>query len=292
MLSEVPSVMNSVLESLPMNNKKPFADLRYLFAVLNPFTKLIPAKERILGLRFWAYKFDVVGRAIFKTETYDPLISRWLVDRYIGKSSVFIDIGANLGYFTCLLGVLAGDKGVVIAFEPEPENLELLRANVAVNGLGSVVKIFPVALGETEGTAKLNRYKKSNRGRHSILGTTGASSISVPLKTLDKVIGELLPSESIIDFMKMDVEGYEPFVLRGGQSVLGRVECMLMEYAPYLIEKSGFDLREFMLNIRSNFSHIYQVSETGFVSISVDDVLSRKDAIDLLFSKSPIAPIA
>lgn len=275
-----------------MNNKKPLADLRYLFAVLNPFAKLILAKERMLGLRFWAYKFDVVGRAIFKTETYDPLISRWLVDRYKGKSSVFIDIGANLGYFTCLLGVLAGDKGVVIAFEPEPENLDLLRANVTGNGLGSVVKIAPVALGETEGTANLNVYKKSNRGRHSIVGSAGASSISVPLKTLDKVIQELLPPESTIDFMKMDVEGYEPFVLRGGQSVLGRVECMLMEYAPYLIERSGVDLQEFIFNLRSNFSYVYRVSKADFVAISVEEVLSRKDAIDLLFSKSPLAPIA
>ena len=158
--------------------------------------------------------------------------------------------------------------------------------------MGSVVKIAPVALGETEGTANLNVYKKSNRGRHSILGTTGVSSISVPLKTLEKVIEELLPPESTIDFMKMDVEGYEPFVLRGGQSVLGRVECMLMEYAPHLIEQSGVDLREFIVNIRSNFSYIYWVSETGFVAISVDEVLSRKDAIDLLFSKSPLASIA
>jgi hypothetical protein len=46
------------------------------------------------------------------------------------------------------------------------------------------------------------------------------------------------------------------------------------------------------VNLRSNFSHIYQVCEADFVAISVDDVLSRKDAIDLLFSKFPIAQIA
>lgn len=50
-----------------MKNKKFLADLRYLLAVLNPFVRLIRAREEILGLTFLTYKADVVGRAIFKT---------------------------------------------------------------------------------------------------------------------------------------------------------------------------------------------------------------------------------
>lgn len=270
-----------------MKNKKSLADLRYLLAVLNPFFRLIRAREEILGLTFLTYKADVVGRAIFKTKTYDPFISRWLVDRFKGKNGVFIDVGANLGYFTCLLGTLAKDSGVVIAVEPEPENLDLLRANVRENGLEQVVKIFPVALGEFEGSANLNVYKKSNRGRHSLVGTDSTHSLSVPIKTLDQLVESVLSPESIIDFMKIDVEGYEPFVVRGAQSVLGRVECMLMEYAPYLLEKSGFNLHDFIENLEATFPSMYIVREENLVATSCDAILIQKEPIDILFMKSP-----
>ena len=182
---------------------------------MNPFVRLIRAKEEILGITFLTYKADVVGRAIFKTKTYNPFISRWLIDRFKGKNGVFTDVGANLGYFTCLLGALAKDSRIVIAIEPKPENLYLLRANVRENGLEGVLKIFPVALGEFEGSANLNVYKKSNRGRHSLVGTASTHSLPVPIKTLDQLVESLLPPQSTIDFMKIDVEGYEPFVVRG-----------------------------------------------------------------------------
>lgn len=98
-------------------------------------------------MSFNAYKKDVIGRSIFKTGSHEPIISKWLIERYQDKEGIFIDIGANLGYFTCLLSRTLSKKAHVYAFEPEPENLALLESNIGLNRLENV-KIFPIALGE------------------------------------------------------------------------------------------------------------------------------------------------
>jgi FkbM family methyltransferase len=266
-------------------HKKPFADLRYFLSVVNPLMPRIRMKEDLCGMSLYAYKRDVVGRNIFKTGMYDPTLSKWLIERFGDKGGNFIDIGANLGYFTCLLAKLAGPSGRVIAIEPEPANLALLKTNVAANGLEQVVKIFPVALGATEGTATLNLYKNSNRGRHSLLSTGSGEQVMVPLTTLDALVDKSLLSGAAIDFVKMDVEGYEPYVMQGAPQTLDRVRYMNMEYAPYLLRKSGANLPEFLSQLAKKFSRISRMHPDGMAPITVPAILEQEDAFDLLFEK-------
>ena len=74
--------------------------------------------------------------------------------------------------------------------------------------------------------------------------------------------------------------------------MLGRVECMLMEYAPYLLEKSGINLRDFIENLEAIFPSMYIVREENLVATSCDEILSQKDPVDILFLKSPIVLIS
>ena len=69
--------------------------------------------------------------------------------------------------------------------------------------------------------------------------------------------------------------------------MLGRVECMLMEYAPYLLKKSGVNLHDFIENLEATFPSMYIVREGNLVATSCDDILIQKDPIDILFLKSP-----
>ena len=76
-----------------MMGKKSFADIRYLMAVINPLTTKISMQEDLMGMTLKAYKWDVVGRSIFKTGMYDPFLSRWLIDRFEaggGASSISV----------------------------------------------------------------------------------------------------------------------------------------------------------------------------------------------------------
>jgi hypothetical protein len=66
----------------------------------------------------------------------------------------FLDLGAHIGYFSLVAGRLVGPRGLVLAFEPDPRNFELLLANVWRNGLANVVR-FPWAVGEASCFASL-----------------------------------------------------------------------------------------------------------------------------------------
>lgn len=258
----------------------------YAAAVLNPFRKTIRARESLLGLAFNAYKRDVIGRSIFKTGGHEPAVSKWLISKYRDKEGLFIDVGANLGYFTCLLSRTISPKSCVYAFEPEPENLALLESNVAINGLQNVT-IYPIALGEKNSVARLNVYKESNRGRHSLQGQSTGRTIEVTVKTLDDLLTLTHEPGDLpwIEFMKIDVEGHESHVLRGGAEAIKRTRCLMLEYSPYLMNMQTQERERFLKNLATNFSTIREVTEEGLKDTSVAAVLRRADQFDLIFEK-------
>jgi FkbM family methyltransferase len=265
--------------------KKFLADIKYLICALSPFSSRIRMKIEPNGLRLYAYKWDVIGRHIFKFGQYDPFLSNWLIGQYRETGGNFIDIGANLGYYTCLLGELAGPAGLVLSVEPEPNNLKLLNANIAINSLTEKIKVFPVALGAKIGTATLNLYKSSNRGRHSIVSKGTAGTVEVSVRKLDDLANSIFHSGQRIDFLKMDVEGYEPFVIQGGLETLDRVDNMVMEYAPFLLKNSDADLKNFLSTLYEIFPNIYVIEKSSMSRITMEQVLEKNESIDLFFQK-------
>ena len=82
-----------------------------------------------------------------------------LIERILKPGMTVIDVGANHGMFSLEAAHLIGPEGILHAFEPTPETRELLQNNLAANGL-STVKVFPSALGETKGTARLRVHNE------------------------------------------------------------------------------------------------------------------------------------
>lgn len=131
---------------------------------------------------------------------------RGLLGSLLGPGMHFVDVGANLGYYLLLAESVVGAQGRVSCFEPEPDNLRELRRNVQVNGLGNV-EVFAAAAGAEDGTASL---------RTGINGSVaaGGGDLEVPLRRLDSVLTRR------VDFLKIDVEGYEGHVLAGAERIL------------------------------------------------------------------------
>jgi FkbM family methyltransferase len=129
---------------------------------------------------------------------------RHLVSRLLAPGMRVADVGANIGYYMLLAASRVGSTGRVACFEPEPDNLVELERNVRVNHLENV-EVFPVAVGAEDGTASLNP------GMNGTVAADGV--ISVPLRRLDSVLDR-------IDFLKVDVEGYEGHVLAGARELL------------------------------------------------------------------------
>ena len=75
-----------------------------------------------------------VSRRIREHGVWEPYETS-LVLRLLQPGDVFVDVGANIGYFSVLAASLVGDAGKVFAFEPDPDNFQLLCANAELNGL-------------------------------------------------------------------------------------------------------------------------------------------------------------
>jgi FkbM family methyltransferase len=157
----------------------------------------------------------------------------------IGADDIVVDVGANEGYFTVLAAQLA-HRGRVIALEPQARCVAATRRNLAANGIGNCT-ILPVALGESAGAGEIRLMPDVN---------TGASSLVRPYRWAKrKQVVEIIDASTLaaragvehFDFMKVDVEGYEPEVVRGLLPMLraGRVKKLLLDYHPVLLAERG-----------------------------------------------------
>ncbi len=151
---------------------------------------------------------------LWRTGCYEELVTEIMLA--LAPASVVYDVGANVGYYTAL-AALAGSKAVY-AFEPYSPNFEHLRRNVYLNGIGQA-RLFPVALRETGGMLEL--HSGGSFGPGSVSATTAVSEdvvAQVPVEALD----ELAEKESLADpdILKIDIEGCEPFALRGMRRLL------------------------------------------------------------------------
>lgn len=171
---------------------------------------------------------------------YEKEMTRWLpLLLRQAPSTVFYDIGANYGYYSLLLAPAADS---VHAFEPVCRTRALLSSALASNQVKNV-EVYPVALSDHVGSAQIRLFSSS--GNNSLYDVdSGFSSRqtgteSVTLDTLDRHVYELgLPPPGLI---KMDVEGAELFVLRGGRRTLREHRPVLTaEFNEAHYEKAGY----------------------------------------------------
>ncbi len=173
-----------------------------------------------------------IGRSIRTTGIYDLAVSEALA-RLITPGDTVVDAGANVGYMTVLAAVAAGHNGRVLAFEPHPElyaiaqrNAEVVRERLSV----APIELYQSALGDRTGTASLHvpSQFEANDGTSRIAenGDAARGSLPVAIKTLDDVIGT-----DRIAVLKMDVEGFEPQLLRGAGRALdsGQIHHIIFE---------------------------------------------------------------
>lgn len=153
--------------------------------------------------------------------------------RNIKNGDVVIDIGANIGLYSVVFGCAAGLNGKVISVEPIPDNIKRIKENIQLNNLSNV-SINQVALGETEGDCILHLASDSAYASveemvtaAGILKTHGTGKVlNVKLSTLDSIWKNAgLPKISVI---KIDVEGSELSVLKGGIGLLDVCKPLLL----------------------------------------------------------------
>lgn len=137
----------------------------------------------------------------------------------IRGGSTAIDVGANVGAFTIPFAYAVGPTGTVLAFEPLPDNVKRLRANVELNRLSNV-RIEAQAVGDREGVAELRMSADPAYGSITDIDVQRGvgTSVSVPVTRLDEFWASLQRPE--VSVLKIDVEGGEADVLLGASGLL------------------------------------------------------------------------
>jgi len=201
----------------------------------------VEARAAPFDLTFTGPGADCIMRHIHRLGAHEPEMSRYLLDHVrLGPDDVAFDVGANLGWYSVLLDRLSAPGARIFAFEPDPESYRLLLGNLAANGATRVTAVNQ-ALGASPGSAELYRYRRTNIGKHSLLNRNTEGQVRVPVTTL----GDFWEREGLrgksIRFLKVDVEGYEHFVLQGAGDLLRRCVCVQLEYSPDSFPPAGLD---------------------------------------------------
>ncbi len=214
----------------------------------------------VFGCRIAGSTRDVIQRHIYLFGLWEPPVTRWICRR-LRSGDTFIDVGANIGYFTLLASRLVGDHGRVVAIEASPRIFSQLQSNLSLNGVLNV-RAVNVAISDGEGVVKLYRGPDWNIGQTTAVdtgefpfeGEVAAASLSVVLRP------EELRKARI---MKIDIEGMEWSALQGILPVLGttRVDFEIVcEVLPERLALQGKTAGE-MLRLMSDAGfHAYYLS--------------------------------
>ena len=203
---------------------------------LDQISKNIFTKKKYVKHNNLEFNFYVPNRInYFRAETFatkEPETLRW-IDTF-KKDSVFWDIGANVGLYSCYAAKSNGCK--VYAFEPSVFNLELLSKNIFINYLTDKITIIPFPITEKLG---INTFNMSSIEWGNALSTFGVNNIKKEKNKTDffkyNMVGlsmndcvKLLNLDKP-NYLKIDVDGIEDLILKNSYDTLERAESILVE---------------------------------------------------------------
>ena len=196
---------------------------------LLPAIGVTPVRAEIEpGVSLLLNPVEFVERVILRDGQYEP--ETWqAISSSLADGAVFLDVGAHIGYFSLRSAARVGKNGLVVAFEPNPRTVKLLRDNVAASHAANVV-IQPIACTDREQFVTIYEGPESNTGTASLSRENaaffgaGGSPAPVPQTVLGRPIDDVVRELGLkrVDVMKVDVEGAEYSVLRGSLETLRR----------------------------------------------------------------------
>jgi FkbM family methyltransferase len=170
----------------------------------------------------------VVGRELLATGTYEPHVTNQL-RRWLTPGGVFVDIGANVGYFTVLAARHVGREGRVIVFEPNPASLKVLLLNTLPEG--DTIRVYPFAVSDREGFLSLMRIvsiASSKRVAEDELRYPNDVTLAYAVR-----LDDALRDERRLDVLKCDIDGHDYRAIRGGLATLARTRPVVFaEFNP------------------------------------------------------------
>jgi FkbM family methyltransferase len=246
-----------------------FRDKNPDFAHTNDSTVVI--KEIAPGVRLLIDLSDhVIGLNILRGQYEQDEIR--FVRRLLTPGDVAIDVGGHIGFFTMHMAAAVGAAGRIYAFEPLDSNADLLERSIVENGFGDRVRFQRAAAGAAPGTATLTFPAETlNSGGAYLLRDGSAPLTGNRTQQVPRVALDALDLRRPVRFIKMDVEGAEPQVLRGAARILAEDKpVILSEVHPTQLERaSGVTGDQFLAQIAA-FGYRAHRMEGGQIGAAFD----------------------
>jgi FkbM family methyltransferase len=205
------------------------------------------------------------------------------ISNIVKQNDYCLDVGANIGYYSCLMGALIGDKGKVFAFEPVRYNRELLNLNIILNRLNNIT-VCSNGLGESKRKIDMKIYPEDSflTGHSSLVENEVINknqfyeTHSINLVTID----EYLEKNQIerVDVVKIDIEGYEYFFFQGAQNLINEYKpIIIFEHNPDRIKHIGLKEKDFK-KIFENYI-VYELFDDGLIRYNFNGNIKATDLV-------------
>lgn len=245
-------------------------------AITQDGTVLVSTRDREVGRAAFVY-------GGFEREGFQHALSIAASYGYQGLSGrVFVEVGANIGT-TTLQAARTASRCVVI--EPEPGNVRLLRASLAINGLTERVDVVAAAAAADPGVLYME-LSQDNHGDHRV---SEKGSIQVASVRLDDILAERDISPRDVGLLWMDTQGFEGQVLAGAPGLLESPPVTVTEYWPELLRPRG-DLERFVTEIERCWAHVIDLRSESLAPESMAIITARyadRGFTDLLLMPRP-----
>ena len=215
---------------------------------------------------FYQYPGDDIYFNYQRKNVGDSSCVRKYLAKNVNPGDLCIDVGACIGSVSVPLWEYVGHSGLVISIEADPNNIDRLKKNIALNSHPNDY-VLNIALTDKDGTVQLRRYL-GNNGWQTIGNPTFASSvpnilIEVETTSMDSVLRRY--GITSVDFVKIDVEGAEPIVLNGMRSLIkeGRVKQVIFEVNHLMLEGTHSSVDELMNFWKEQPFSLYRIKSDG-----------------------------
>ncbi len=205
------------------------------------------------------------------------------IKRLLTESGVFIDVGGGIGYFTAIASEIVGSSGQVHCFEPYPAHIEAIRKTIQSKP-NSNIMLNPFALGVDDGVHPYYTKRRENAATSSMVEhfyNKGIIPEIIYVKTqrLDRYLEQKKIKK--ISLIKIDVDGYEYFVLKGLEGYFegnANRPPIIVEITPYVCSRLGYtmdDFRNYMLDYGYQAYNIFNPNRKDDIRLTTREDESR-----------------
>lgn len=243
--------------------------------------------ERIVrthyGFRYKADLGDWLGQYVYLTGAYEPPTAH-VISTLLNPGDIFIDVGANSGFFTLLASRRVGPTGRVLSFEPLPSMRSRITENIALNEMKNVT-LHAVALSNSVGEVTFYEGPQGHKGISSMRPIGEASAIlQVPTMPLDDLADKI----TSIKLIKIDVEGAEQLAIEGMSKLLAQHHpYLIIEVTDQYLKPFGHSAQGLSNSLCSLGYRMYKITSKGLIETSPDRA-ADEDQYNALFSQSTL----